>query len=548
MKYYLKYYKIVAGAYVLDSELQVYLQNAHARRSAEPKNNTGDISLANPIVDFFPDGTPRRQFVDSNGDNIFKASAKLPGFDSFEEKVELFAKDVDNIDEDIAVDSNLIFAGQIKDIEMVHEDKKVNIKINISDRTFNIMNRIWSNSYENLTYAEIMKNIVQQVTEDNSSLNRGGYDTLGVANNGPYLVDIRLFTEGIKGTDTITVGSKTIILDTGFANIEEGDLIKNNNNYAVALVRGVSGNTITVSKDIFSDGDSVSISDGFVQDWRPDGTVFPDLSFGKSKKPVIEWIGDLVQIENTNTPSEILATGVKIVRRPLKYYVDGQNRFHCFYPDDTPAVEIKMGATTPQGDDSNRYATYKCKMKKGIFDILNYIIFNCGEDMDDKAYTWYAQDPSSGGPNIKDCYRPFPKISENMKLQEYLSGNITYVGGTTFNYPVSYGATDTYIPAWSTTRIAVNSDSEYNEEFRFEGKRRGTIYAMRLINQSANPRWKGSIETGFYNFNPSDLIRFTDTDLGIQSELVRIKEVQHNLTKKGFFTTLTVEEDLPKIQ
>lgn len=546
----MRYYKIEGGAYVLDTEFQVNLVGANVRRSAQPKNNVCDITLNNPIVDFFSDGTPRRRFVDETGANIFKAAKKDVGYDSFEEKIELFAKDVSDISEDIVNDDNLIFSGQIKDAEFMHEEKRCSVKLTISDRTFNIMNRIWSNSYESVNYAEIIQNIIRQVTEDNSAYSRGGFDTSGTANNGPYLIDARTFTEGAKtGSESVTgISGKTLTCSgaTFVADgVSVGDVIKNEVNYKTSLVKEVVSETeLKISKGIFEVGDTIVVSDGFIQDWRPDGTVFPDITFGMSKKPAIEWISELVQVENTNTPAEQEDGGTLIVKRPLKYYVDGANRFHAFYPDDTPSVEIKMTSTTPQGEDTNTYITYKSKMKKGIFDVLNYIIYTCGEDMNDQTFSGFAQDPSRGGPNIKDCGRNFPKVSWYMKLQDYFAGNIAYVSGTTFNYPTSYPMT----PSWSREGTSVANDSEYNTAFREEGRLRGSTKAMAIINESGTPRWKGNCELGFYNFNPSDLVKFTDTDMGIREELVRIKEVQHNIGDKGFFTTLTLEEDLPEAE
>lgn len=544
MKYVLKYYRIVDGEYVLDTTLEPRLISGTARKSSEPKNNSSKFKFSNPIIDFFADGSPRRLFVDANKESVFRASRDETGFDSFEEKVEFYAKDVTNIEEDIENQDNLIFAGQIKEVEYVHEEGKCYINLTLSDRTFNILNRIWSNNYEGETYAEIMQNVIRQVVEDNSAPGRGGYSLTGVSGDGPYYVDARLFTEGIKGTDTITYSNKTITLDTGIAGVEVGDLIKNNDNYQSALVKSVDGNDIGVSKNIFTDGDSVSISNAFIQDWRPgDGSVFPDLSYGKAKKPAIEWIAELVQVENTNDASELESTGTKIVKRPLKYYVDGQNRFHCFYPDNSPSVEVKVDAIAAVGDDLNRYRTYTSKMKRGVFEVINYIIFAAGEDMEDRTYTGYAQDPSSGGPNIKDSNRQFPKVSVFMKLQDYFAGNIVYNSGTDFDYPTSYPM----VPAWSSTGDSVSSDFEYNLEFRKEGRRRGKAYALRIINQSAVPRWKGTTELSFFNFNASDLVKFTDSDNGLNQVLVRIKEVQHNFTGTGFFTTLTLEGDLPEV-
>ena len=54
MKYWLKYYTIDSdGSYVLNLETQIYLTEANVRKSAEPKNNTCEITLNNPILHHF---------------------------------------------------------------------------------------------------------------------------------------------------------------------------------------------------------------------------------------------------------------------------------------------------------------------------------------------------------------------------------------------------------------------------------------------------------------------------------------------------------------
>ena len=539
-KHHLVYYKLVGDTLVEDTSVPITLLSSNIRKSSEPKSNSAEFTLSNPIVDFFADGTPRRLFTDTTGNNTFRATATTTGHLNFEERIEIFAKEVSDINEDIVDDSNLIFAGQIKEVEVVHEEKKATIRLTTTDRTFNILNRIMPGQYTD-TSINIVQRVIRQSTE--ASSNKATYfDENGVKNGSgkyKYFIDARTFTQGLKQTATISsINGRTITLPSVTATVKVGDLIKNNENYRVALVKEINGTTLTVSKKIFAAGDSISISDGFMQDWRPDGSAFPTIQFGFGNKPIIEWITNLTQTENTNTAVEKEGQNTLVCKRPLLFYVDGFNRLHIFYPDNNPTINCVSGAITPVEDDLNIYKIHKVKLKRGVFDIINFVIFKAGEDMAGNGVSWYAQDPSAGGPLVKDCFKPFPSIAERMKAQAYIAGQTPSLN----EYPTTYGAG--LVPAWSSSGTTVTSDATYNTEFRKEARLRGVARAKDLINQTATPRWQGTVDFGFFNFNPSDLMQFTDKEIGVNRINLRIKEVQHNFQTGGFFTTLTLKEDL----
>src|SRR6056297_3362600 len=109
MKFHLDYYRINADSeYELFLSTMVYAKDCNLRKSSEPKNNTCDLTLNNPIKDLFPDGKPKRFFVDSTKDSIFRATKRELGYESFEEKVEVYAKDVSDINEEVNTQDNLL--------------------------------------------------------------------------------------------------------------------------------------------------------------------------------------------------------------------------------------------------------------------------------------------------------------------------------------------------------------------------------------------------------------------------------------------------------
>jgi len=554
LQFYLKYYSIDSeGGFNEDLNTQINVIDSNITLNTDSAGNSCVVRFNNPIIDYFSDGSPRRKFVGETGASVFKSGQTSTGYDSFEERIEIYVIDSEDINGTADNEDYLIFSGQIKELKGIHEKEDCSIKLTLSDRTYNLLNRIFSNSYSDQTNHEIIQDIIRQRTEDNSAPQRGeGYDTSGVKGNGPYLIDARTFTEGIKtSSETIATMSNKTLTCTGATfitdGVNSGDLIKNETNYQLARVKTVLSETeITITKDIFAVGDSIKISDGFMQDWRPNGTPFPKISSGETSTPVVDWIDNLVQTDSTNSALELMDANGYIVNQAMRYYVDGRNRFHCFIPDTSPSAYIEMGQTSPVGTDIVNYKTYSCEMKKGVYGSVNFIIFNAGEDMNDNSYTGYAQDASQGGPNVTDCSREYPKVSQNMKIEEARVGNIILSSSTSYAFPVSYNPlpNGNSYPEWDSTRDSIpTSDTDYNLLFRQEGRIRAKRKAYGEIYGSSTPTWSGKCEVGFFNFAPSDLVDFTDLDLGVSNQQLRIKSVQHNLGKGGFFTTLTLIED-----
>ena len=103
----------------INENIQDYLTSASIRKSKGGKSNTLDITLNNPIIAYFPDGTPRRKFVNTSGENIFRAAKSTGGFYNFEERLELYAKHTDDASNVVIDDSNLLFSGQILSVKII---------------------------------------------------------------------------------------------------------------------------------------------------------------------------------------------------------------------------------------------------------------------------------------------------------------------------------------------------------------------------------------------------------------------------------------------
>src|SRR3990167_7932863 len=332
---------------------------------------------------------------------------------------------------------------------------------------------------------------------------------------------------------------------------------------------------------------------GFIQATKSDGSPFPIISMSKVYKPVYEWLTDLSNTDNT------------VDNKTYVFYIDELNRFHWFYPKDaaqtvltsalsavattanvssttgfdsigriaidaelmnytgitatsftgltrgsagTEATTHNINATVSDalrfivGDTSTGNEVLNYKLTNKVFDVINFVIFNAGDDMNGVGISNYFFDPTSGSKTLKGTHRKFLKIAELMKEADRLAGNITRNADKSYNFPSVFPVT----PAWNTT-ISVNSTIEYNNEFRETAIIVGKNQAKKITSFRGEARWKGDIETKGRNYVVGNLINFTSEQTGIKEIDIRIKDLTHRFTKNGWFTSLSVEEDERKI-
>jgi len=375
--------------------------------------------------------------------------------------------------------------------------------------------------------------------------------TLDTSTNSPYLV----FNGTLKEMDFTHNGSnKTLKLSCADSTFELLNSLwsKNYEDTAPNIIKNVvefgsltAESTYTV--DISFDN-SLPYSSG-IQNIRPDSSSFPTKSFGKARKPIYEFIDELSQPEFTNTKSEIDSNEL-VCKRPFKYFIDSNNIFHWFYPTDAPDYLFKYGASGAVGTktikgvgytDNTYHRIREVNLNFSQFDEVNFIIYKAGEDMDNIQVEWYALDPTAESLTTNDSFRSWLDITRNMKKADSSAGNITYDSEDKYNYPTSYPVT----PAWNTD-VSVSNDTEYNNEFREEAKRKGNQRCQREFDSTGTPRWKGKITIDGEVIEPTNLIYFEYPELTFANLLLRIESVDHDITKTDFNTTLNVKEDMPE--
>jgi len=396
----------------------------------------------------------------------------------------------DEIDTDSS--SDLFMTAEIIDVEAAGEENSIKWTLNCMDRTFLLLNRLWAKNYP-----------------------------ISESKNAPQLI------------------SEIINATTGTGDGTLGTSLKAN-----LAVGNWSGGTFTRT------------GGGYIQNVRPDNSPFPKKSISKVFKPVYEWIDDLSQPDMTNTSTELSATGSPPAPRPYFFYVDEDNNCHWEYPDTTsPVHRMTWGSTTAVSPDTNVHYIKSFKLKKTVSDIVNMVIFNAGTDFYGSGILNYYYEKTSKSPKLKPVFRSWIDISSDLIKKSIFDadsaayaednatpGTLTYQGK---RYTASYNFT----PHWSST--AVTTDATLNASLRnkaaLDEDSIGKVRAQRLCQNKGNPRWKGSITLRGYKFVIGELVRFNSAVHGILNADVRINDVQHTITKNGWDTMISVEEDAEPI-
>jgi len=510
------------------------------RLSSEMKNNQMTINLSN---DF--DSLTGRTYNDNLGKLAFQ----------IDDKFKFYAKyDSDNSGLDLSGNSpDLVFSSDLREIGSEVADKSM-IPLICTDRTFNVLNRIgWANYKANgldtkgnqtapngqgWTAPLIVKDIIRQRAGTNKtpkSSNEGIYDNEGhiLPSNNPstesLLIDARLASEQSTNDD----GS----INYGFIQDNRATTIKKDGTIITRIIGTPDSDT-----SLFP---SIPIATR--------NNNFPFKSFTLIAKPIYEMLQNLSQIDMTNTTDELDPENTSfnlIIQRAMRYHLDEKNRLHWFYPiDNTFGEGLNTDSTDKVGNDldlvmgtTTNFEIKRHKLKFALYEVINFIYFEAGTDMNGDSILGFRYDPTSGAPTIKDSKRSYPRIPESMRLEDDVvnGGNITKdaTKKSGYAFPTSYPIT----PKWNKD-ITINNDGEYNTQFKNEARRKGNAKADSIIRGTSSQRWKGTIETRFHNFTVNDLLRYTSQAGGIYREKLRITEVNHNIQKAGAFTTLSVEAD-----
>lgn len=521
------------------------IESINIKKDSEAKASYAVINLKNSYDRFITGyNQPFTKYNSNVNEIIFREG----------DTVKVYAAQIDSfrvLDTTSSNSADLILTGEIAEVTVKGENKSCKISLKVVDKTWVILNRLYTQvfiSSDNVNSPEIIQKIARFVTQEVESDPLSYDDNGNLVSNGKYGVDARLVSEG-----------------------------------------------------------------GFIEDTRQDGSVFPDFGMAKVAKPAYDWINDLSSIESTNDFSGGDSETSPTQDRNMLFYIDELNRFHWFYPlgvkTNTLNGSITAGDTTitltdgsefpdlgtvfigtervdytgksgnnltgctrgannttaqahssgdtvrnaisiTEGDTTSGYTLLNYNLTKKTFDIVNFVIFNCGQDMEGNGITDYFFDNATRSKTLKDTFKSYNDIAYELLQKEITAGRLTEDNQSTSPFTFKgnrykettgdYNGGSGIVTSWGVT---VTTDNEYNTAFRAQCIYQGTIRAQSLTSQRGSPRWKGTMEFKFSRFTAGTLFEFTSTRAGINKQGLRIKTVQYNFTKSGAFCTLTVEED-----
>lgn len=398
--------------------------------TAEAKASGVDVTLLNPLTRI-SGGNNLHKYIDSSGLIKFGEGDII--------KVYLAYSDTTRTVDTSDTSSDLIMTAEVSEVKVSIDMKNTRITLKCVDKTYTMLNKLWAFNYDtslNLTAPEIIQNVIRNVSDDVST-DVNSYDSSGnFVSNGIYAVDARLTTGAYPGT----AGSPP----------------------------------------------------AYIQNIRPTSGTFPSVTIAKTFKSAYEFIKDLSTTEKTNSQTE-LDTGNPPSDRNYRFYVDYDNRFHWFYPEDSQrttlssAVDnavttipvasttgfkingiIQIGSELIQytGTTANSFTggvrgfnnttaaahssgdivssslifvegnvttgnrIINMKVTKKTFDIINMVIFNSGQDLYGSGILNYFYDQNTNSKELKMTYKPYTEIAKDLIKKEIDDGRLTQDNST----------------------------------------------------------------------------------------------------------------------
>jgi len=376
-------------------------------------------------------------------------------------------------------------------------------------------------------------------------------DTLTVAD----ALEFNVKLEQQRSPITISAADKTFALlnqtiPRAFTlgnNFTSGEIIKELIETASENVDGdgVFGITANLMSESTYAAQKASSSPG-IQTKRINNSNFPIVPMAKVYKPIYEWIDDLSTIESTNNfdgrdtglPTDSEENPVQ--RRKMRYFVDKDNNFRWFYPDNDVDYTIQIGNVASIKDDIKNYS-----LKKSTFDVVNFVIYNGGMDLYGAGTLSYYFHESTTSKQLMSKYKAYNEVALILINEEIRSGNLVEntTGSFTFQgnrYDAKAYGGGGFTTGWGAT---VTSNDSYNTALRTEIDKKCKSRARALSSKRSSPRWKGSITIKGRNFLAGELINLTSRVHGINGVDVRINSLTHTISKSGWLTSVEVEED-----
>jgi len=507
-----------------------------ARKGTDVKNNILTVRLKNP----------HRRYVTGDGLIRFKE----------EDVIKIYAK-LTSLASDIGgtwhSQDNLLGVYFVEELSQISTLDKHEIQLTCVDRAYIIFNKVFTKTYgvvssDYWTAPGILRDVTRLNTFSENEIDYVGSDFDGGVR---FAIDAKFVSEGGLITDyreeiNTTLSSSINAADTTIT-------LANGSGF-----QGTSGTIVLNSEHIFYSTRTGNTLTGCIR--GIDNTVpaahtagatvyqgFPLIDMTKIWKPLYEWFQELGTTQNTNYAGEDFESGNQpFYNRSFLLWIDANNKLNWLPADDTVDTDLVVG------EDE----LYEVALEKSVFDSVNMVIYNVGEDMYGAGTIWYYYNEQTEVRQLKMRYQPMIDTIESILNDEYRINSAKYptagTGSSNRRFPTVYDFTPSFFTDANLWQVNVrrgsaltapSNDSEFNTQLKYAAMWRGRNKAIAITSLLSGLRYKGRITMRGTLINPGDLIQVTDRNTGLLKQLVRVIDVTHNGNPSQFSTTVDVEED-----
>lgn len=519
-------------------------------KSTEIKNNLLTMTLKNSPVQY--DGNSN---AITFGKYINPATYEnnFSQFDEFMVYLKL-TDDASEIDSSTwIIDDNLAGRFLLQETAMDTTENTAHLTLKAVDAAFFYFNAIFNFTFgagNNFTSPGAIRWICRQFAEKTTTTItsfQGTHNDAGVY----YIVDAKFVSEGGNIADyrsspstllngSINNSATTINVDsTAGYESTNGTLVIDTEHIAYT---GLTATSFTGCTRGIDDTTPASHSDNAIVH-----AGFPLIAITKSWSALFDWFPEISQTNYTNYLDEQQAGGNLFYNRAFMFWLDNKNSPHWFFPSDDVDLDISL---SEEGRRSFR-------LQKSVFDSINFVIYNTGEDMYGNGNIYYLYDETANVNGLKMRYQPMTKI-----IQTLVDADIKINGTrdttktqdkykqfpTSGSYPLSSWGFKTESNSFraslnQSARTSIANDTEYNDSLREAAKWTGLAQAKKITKKQSGLRYKGQIALKGQIVNPGDLIRVTNWWTGQNQKLIRVINVTHSINANSWESTLEVEED-----
>jgi hypothetical protein len=238
-----------------------------------------------------------------------------------------------------------------------------------------------------------------------------------------------------------------------------------------------------------------------VETTRNDTSLFPEIEPNLFNKPVYEWISELGTTAWTNWETEI-DDGSTVNKKPMVFDIKG-TECYWYYPDGAVVLTL-----------SNTSDYFSIKQETQNEKTANFIILECGDDLNGEPIFTYVYDKLSNSPVQKDNYQ----------LKTNIGGRDTTYEDA--NHPLRIQAAD---EGWSNTTFAaaVRKSAESYAEYWFT-----------YVNRN-KPVLSVTLPKTDLSYGDRVYIGVPRYDIGTYE----VESVSHNISEKEWTTTIRIRKE-----